>query len=113
MTSSWVQFPLIYYLDVRVWVSKLSRELGRTITLSEVRMRSSKSGVSHFDAIWLMGVWQTGEESRTLALNNPSHSGEWADILPIGSRTMLLHLHIQLQVPRLRHLGRCLAQRRR
>ena len=83
MTSSWVQFPLVYHLDVRVWLAQLSRELGRTITLSEVPdAEIDKWSASHFDAIWLMGVWQTGDQSRTLALNNPSHPDEWADILP-------------------------------
>ena len=59
------------------------KSCGRTITLSEVPdAEIEKWSASHFDAIWLMGVWQTGEQSRTLALNNASHPGEWTDLLP-------------------------------
>ena len=69
MTSGWVQFPLIYHLDVRVWLNQRSKELGRPITLSEVPdAEIEKWSASHFDAIWLMGVWQIGEQSRSLAL---------------------------------------------
>jgi Alpha amylase, catalytic domain len=82
MTSSWVQFPFIYYFDVRVWLRQLSKEIGRRITLSEVPdSEIEKWSTSHFDAIWLMGVWQTGEQSRILALDNP-HLTERAALLP-------------------------------
>jgi hypothetical protein len=77
MSSSWVQFPFIYNFDVRVWLRQLSKEIGRTITLSEVPdAEIEKWSAYHFDAIWLMGVWQSGEQSRFLALNNPHSSDE-------------------------------------
>jgi glycosidase len=83
MTSSWVQFPLIYNFDVRVWIRQLSKEIGRRVTLSEVPdAEIAKWSSSHFDAIWLMGVWQTGEQSRIMALNNPRLTDEGAALLP-------------------------------
>jgi hypothetical protein len=83
----------------------LLHPLGRTITLSEVPdAEIEKWSAYHFDTIWLMGVWQTGEQSRTLALNNASHPGEWTDILPdwkpddVVASPYSMRLRIQLQV---------------
>ena len=77
MTTSWGQFPLIYNFDIRFYLRQLSRENGRTMTLPEVpKTEIDKWSASHFDAIWLLGVWQSGNESRTLALNNVHLSEE-------------------------------------
>jgi hypothetical protein len=88
MSSSWVQFPFIYDFDVRVVLSQLSKEIGRTITLSEVPDSEIKKWRTyHFDAIWLMGVWQTGEQSRILALNPNSSdesNGESDDVVSVS-----------------------------
>ena len=83
MASTWVQFPFIYYFDVRVWLRQLSKEIGRRITLSEIpNSEIEKWSTSHFDAIWLMGLWQTGEQSRIMALDNPHVTEERAALLP-------------------------------
>ena len=82
MTSSWVNFPLVH-LDVRVWLAQLSRERGRTITLSEVPdAEIDKWSPSLFQRELAHGCGAPRDQSRTLALNNPSHPDEWADILP-------------------------------
>ena len=81
--SSWIPYSLVHQLDARVAVAEHSRRIGRRITLAEVPEEELEKWSScHFDAVWLMGVWQTGEHSRTLALNNPRLIGEWASALP-------------------------------
>jgi glycosidase len=83
MAGNWVQFPLVYHLDARVWLAELSSEIGRQITLAEVPdAEIEKWSGSHFDAVWLMGVWQTGEQSRILALNNPRLRDDWTAVIP-------------------------------
>ena len=81
--TSWVQFPLIYNLDIRFYLRQLSKENGRTMTLAEVPgSEIEKWSASHFDAIWLLGVWQSGGQSRTLALNNLHLTDESAALVP-------------------------------
>jgi glycosidase len=77
MTTSWVQFPLIFNFDVRFYLRQLSRENGRTMTLAEVPDTEIDTwSASHFDAVWLLGVWQSGRQSRRLALNSLHLSDE-------------------------------------
>ena len=83
MMRSWVRFPLIYNLDARVQLRQLSEESGRTITLAEVPdAEIEKWSASHFDAIWLLGVWETGKQSRLLALNNLHLTDESTALVP-------------------------------
>src|SRR5215472_8816643 len=80
--SNWTPFPLVYQLDARLAVTEHSRNIGRRITLADVPEQELEIWSScHFDAVWLMGVWQTGERSRTLALNNALFIGEWTGAL--------------------------------
>jgi hypothetical protein len=81
--TSWVQFPLIYNFDIRFYLRQLSRENGRTMTLAEVPDAEIDNWrAAHFDAIWLLGVWQSGNESRTLALNYLHLTEESAALVP-------------------------------
>jgi glycosidase len=83
MTRSWVQFPLIYNLDARAHSRQLSQESGRTITLAEVPdAEIEKWSASHFDAIWLLGVWETSKQSRLLALNSLHMTDESTALVP-------------------------------
>src|SRR6266446_2642542 len=81
--TNWIQFPLVFQLDARLWLAQQSRKIGRPVTLAEVPKAELKRWSDyHFDAVWLMGVWQTGERSRSLALNNPRLNDEWKSVLP-------------------------------
>ena len=83
MSRSWVQFPLIYNLDARVHLRQLSQESGRTITLAEVPdAEIEKWSASHFDAIWLFGVWETSKQSRLIAQNNLHMTDESTTLVP-------------------------------
>jgi glycosidase len=81
--TSWVQFPLIYNFDIRLYLRQLSKENGRTMTLAEVpESEIDKWCASHFDAIWILGVWQSGNKSRIMALDNLHLTEHSAALVP-------------------------------
>jgi glycosidase len=81
--TNWIQFPLVYQLDARLWLAQHSRKIGRPITLAEVpEAELERWSNCHFDAVWLMGVWQSGERSRSLALNNRRLNDQWKSAVP-------------------------------
>jgi len=65
-------FPLVYEINTRIWLKKLSAIHNKTITLANVPEEEfdffSKSG---FDMVWLMGVWQPSHYSRAIATSHP------------------------------------------
>jgi glycosidase len=76
-------FPLVYQLDARLLLAQHSRKIGRAVTLAEVpEVELKRWSDCHFDAVWLMGVWQTGEASRSLALNSSRLIDEWKSLVP-------------------------------
>ena len=64
-------YPSLYQLNTRVWLTELSRQLGRTTTLDDipdtVLDRLAQTG---FDWIWLLSVWNTGPAGRTISRSN-------------------------------------------
>ena len=81
--SPWKGFPLVYEINTRAWLSDLAKKCNRAVTLADVpdtefhRWRDW-----HFDAIWLMGVWQPSEYSRQLAIADPELTAGFARALP-------------------------------
>jgi len=66
-------FPLIYEINTRVWLRRLSETHGRTITLGTVPESEFTFFKScGFDFIWLMGVWKPSLYSEAIAR---SHRG--------------------------------------
>jgi hypothetical protein len=70
--NSWSRFPLVYEVNTRAWLNDLSAARGEAVTLAnvpedELLVWSRR----HFDAVWLMGVWQPSQYSRQLALTDP------------------------------------------
>lgn len=55
------RYPSLYQINTRVWMTELSRSLGRPVTLDDIPDdqldRLARMG---FDWIWLLSVWQTG-----------------------------------------------------
>jgi glycosidase len=81
--TGWNRFPLVYEVNTRAWLADLSGQHGRVLTLADVpqteflRWRSR-----HFDAIWLMGVWQPSDYSRQRALADPELTSSFGKVLP-------------------------------
>ena len=66
--------PVIYQINTRVWLTELSRSLGRPATLDDIPDaeldRLAKMG---FDWVWFLSVWQTGQAGQASLAHNP----EW------------------------------------
>lgn len=66
--SPWPKYPHVYEVNTRTWLAALSTRFGRRITLDRVPFdeieRVARLG---FHAVWLMGVWTTGQEATEVA----------------------------------------------
>ncbi len=67
------RYPSLYQINIRVWLTELSRTLGRLAKLDDIPDgeldRLAEMG---FDWIWLLSVWQTGPAAQRVSR---SHSG--------------------------------------
>ncbi len=77
------RYPALYQINTRVWLTDLSRALGRRATLDDVPDaeldRLAKMG---FDWVWLLSVWQTGPAAQAISRANPGWRREFAETLP-------------------------------
>ena len=66
------EYPSLYQINIRVWLTELGRTLKRPATLDDIPDveldRLAKQG---FDWIWLLSVWQTGPASQTVSRTSP------------------------------------------
>ena len=83
MTGVWPEHPVIYEINTAVWLTQLSGQHGRPVTLANVTAADwaevTPSGV---DAVWLMGVWERSPVGRSLALSNPQLMDSFREALP-------------------------------
>ena len=77
------QHPVLLEVNTRVLLSELSAASGSTVTLGDVpeEILDEWSALG-IDAVWLMGVWTTGEPGRQLALDHPGMMDEYRKALP-------------------------------
>jgi Alpha amylase, catalytic domain len=76
-------YPLLYQINTRVWLTGLSRQLGRPATLDDIPdTELDRLAELGFDWIWLLSVWQTGEASRAVSRSQPDWVREFEEILP-------------------------------
>jgi hypothetical protein len=62
---------ILYEVNTRCWLRELSDRAGRRVTLSDVPdAELSRWRALGFTHIWLMGVWQVGDEARQIALQH-------------------------------------------
>jgi hypothetical protein len=76
-------YPLLYQINTRVWLTELSRSLGRPATLDDIPDaeldRLAKMG---FDWLWFLSVWQTGPAGQRISRSNPGWRKEFQETLP-------------------------------
>jgi 1,4-alpha-glucan branching enzyme len=78
-----VRYPSLYQINTRVWLTALSRALGRPATLDDIPdAELDRLPEKGFDWIWLLSVWQTGEAARLISRTNPGWLREFHDTLP-------------------------------
>src|SRR5688572_8550882 len=72
--SSAPRYPSLYQINARVWLTELSRSLGRRATLDDIPDSAlDEFARKGFDWIWLLSIWQTGSAAQAVSRSNP----EW------------------------------------
>jgi glycosidase len=77
------RYPLLYQINTRVWLTELSRHLGRRATLDDIPdSELDRLAEMGFDWIWLLSVWQTGPEAQQVSRMHPGWRKEFHETLP-------------------------------
>ena len=77
------RYPSLYQINTRVWLTELSRSLGRPATLDDIPdAELDRLAAKGFDWIWLLSVWQTGPAGRRVSRTNPEWRREFEETLP-------------------------------
>ena len=75
--------PLLFQINTRVWLQRLSREASRRITLADIDDTTIDGFAEKgLDWIWLSSVWQTAAAGRAVSRANPQWRAEFEAILP-------------------------------
>jgi glycosidase len=77
------RYPSLYQINTRVWLTQLSRALGRRATLDDI----PDAELDHlarvgFDWIWFLSVWQTGPAAQQVSRSNAGWRHEFQETLP-------------------------------
>jgi len=65
-------FPLVYEINTRIWLKKLSKEFNRPVTLGNIPDKEfTFFSTCGFDMVWLMGVWKPSQYSKAIATSHP------------------------------------------
>jgi hypothetical protein len=79
---SMCRYPVLYQINTRVWLTELSRKLGRPATLDDIPdAELDRLAEMGFDWIWLLSVWQTGPEAQRVSWTNPEWRHEFHETL--------------------------------
>lgn len=77
------RYPSLYQINTRVWLTELSRTLGRPATLDDIPDAALDDFARQgFDWIWLLSVWQTGAVAQAVSRKNPEWRHEFEQTLP-------------------------------
>jgi hypothetical protein len=83
MTIAGARYPSLFQINTRVWLTDLSRRLGRPVTLDDIPDEElDRLADVGFDWVWLLSVWQTGPAGRRVSRSNPEWLAEFRDTLP-------------------------------
>jgi hypothetical protein len=75
--------PILYEVNTRVLLNELSAKAGKNITLDKIPDTLLDEWADYrFDAIWLMGVWTTGELGVRIAREHQGLRSEYQKALP-------------------------------
>jgi hypothetical protein len=76
-------YPSLFQINTRVWLTELSRELGRPASLDDIP-DAELDRLAHlgFDWIWMLSVWQTGTAGQRVSRSNAEWRKEFAATLP-------------------------------
>src|SRR5215831_8037023 len=64
-------YPSLYQLNTRVWLTELSRNLGRRATLDDIPdAELDRVAAVGFDWVWFLSVWTTGPAGQVVSRSN-------------------------------------------
>jgi hypothetical protein len=73
----------LYQINTRVWLTELSRDLGRPATLDDIPdAELDRLAEMGFDWVWFLSVWQTGPAGQQISRSNPEWRKEFQETLP-------------------------------
>ena len=77
------RYPSLYQINTRVWLTELSRRLGRRPTLDDIpEVELDRIAQMGFDWVWFLSVWQTGLAAQKVSRSNPEWRKEFQETLP-------------------------------
>jgi len=77
------RYPSLYQINTRVWLTELSRTLGRPVTLDDIPdAELDRLAELGFDWIWFLSVWQTGPGAQQVSRINGEWRHEFQETLP-------------------------------
>jgi hypothetical protein len=77
------RYPSLYQINTRVWLTELSRTLGRPATLDDIPdAELDRLAQMGFDWVWFLSVWQTGLAAQKVSRTNPAWRKEFQETLP-------------------------------
>jgi len=78
-----IRYPSLCQINTRVWLTELSRKLGRTATLDDIP-DAELDRLAHmgFDWVWFLSVWQTGPTAQNVSRSNHEWRKEFQETLP-------------------------------
>ncbi len=77
------RYPSLYQINTRVWLTELSRTLGRPRPWTTFPTPSWIAWPSMgFDWVWFLSVWQTGLAGQRVSRTNPEWRREFQETLP-------------------------------
>ena len=76
-------YPSLYQINTRVWLTELSRALGRPATLDDIPdAELDRLAELGFDWLWFLSVWQTGPAAQHVSRSNAGWRKEFEETLP-------------------------------
>ena len=75
--------PSLYQINTRVWLTELSKSLGRPATLDDIPdTELDRLAQMSFDWVWFLSVWQTGPTGQWVSRANQEWRREFEETLP-------------------------------
>ncbi len=76
------RYPSLYQINTRVWLTELSRQLGKPATLDDIPdTELDRLAGLGFDWLWFLSVWQTGTAAQQVSRENPEWHREFQETL--------------------------------